>query len=223
MKTDRKIIQKRYRDKNKEKLKEKAKEYRKNNIEKIIQSSQFYKEKNKEVIREKNKEYRMTNVEKSRHTKKEYREKNKEILKEKGKIYREKNKEKYNEYRRNRKQYDILYSLSLKIQRTINISIKHKFTKNKHTLDILGCNYDYFKTYIESKFEWWMTWDNYGQWNGELNYGWDIDHIIPISSAKNEEEIIMLNHYSNLRPLCSHINRYVKKDKLAEQYLINPH
>ena len=34
-----------------------------------------------------------------------------------------------------------------------------------------------------------MNWENYGLYNGELNYGWDIDHIIPISSAKTEEEV----------------------------------
>ena len=59
-----------------------------------------------------------------------------------------------------------------------------------------------------------MNWDNRGLYNGELNYGWDIDHIIPISSAKNENDIIRLNHYSNLQPLCSKINRDIKKDKV---------
>ena len=43
-------------------------------------------------------------------------------------------------------------------------------------------------------------------------YMWDIDHIIPVSSAKREEEIIKLNHYTNLQPLCSKINRYIKKN-----------
>ena len=51
----------------------------------------------------------------------------------------------------------------------------------------------------ESKFESWMTWDNYGLYNGELNYGWDIDHIIPLASAKT---------------VCSKVNRYIKKDIL---------
>ena len=46
-----------------------------------------------------------------------------------------------------------------------------------------------------------IYWENYGLYNGELNYGWDIDHIIPISTAKTEEEIIKLNHYTNLQPL----------------------
>jgi hypothetical protein len=51
-------------------------------------------------------------------------------------------------------------------------------------------------------------------YNKELNYGWDIDHIIPVSSATSEEEVIKLNHYTNLQPLCSKINRNIKKDKL---------
>ena len=57
-----------------------------------------------------------------------------------------------------------------------------------------------------------MNWSNHGKYNGEFNFGWDIDHIIPISSAKSEEEIIQLNHYTNLQPLCSYINRVVKRN-----------
>ena len=61
-----------------------------------------------------------------------------------------------------------------------------------------------------------MSWNNYGLYNGELNYGWDIDHIIPISSAKNEDELLKLNHYSNLQPLCSKVNRNLKINKIYE-------
>jgi len=59
-----------------------------------------------------------------------------------------------------------------------------------------------------------MTWDNYGLYNGDLYYGWDIDHIMPISIAKTKEKIIKLNHYKNLQPLCSKINRDIKRDKI---------
>ena len=57
-----------------------------------------------------------------------------------------------------------------------------------------------------------MKWDNRGLYNGELNHGWDIDHIKPLSLAKNGEELISLMHYTNLQPLCSKINRDIKKD-----------
>ena len=57
-----------------------------------------------------------------------------------------------------------------------------------------------------------MSWSNYGLYNGEKNFGWDIDHIIPLSIANTEEEVIKLNHYTNLQPLCSYINRVVKKN-----------
>ena len=56
-----------------------------------------------------------------------------------------------------------------------------------------------------------MSWDNYGLYNGELNYGWDIDHIIPVSVAMDEEGVINLNHYTNLQPLCSKVNRHIKR------------
>lgn len=39
-----------------------------------------------------------------------------------------------------------------------------------------------------------MNWGNHGLYNGEFNYGWDLDHIIPISSATTKEEMIDLNH-----------------------------
>ena len=59
-----------------------------------------------------------------------------------------------------------------------------------------------------------MNWENKGKYNGNFNSGWDLDHIIPISSAKNKEEIYKLNHYTNYQPLCSKVNRFIKKDNL---------
>lgn len=95
-------------------------------------------------------------------------------------------------------------------------SLVKRFLKSKKstTNEIIGCSFEYLKYHIESKFENWMSWDNYGLYNGEFNYGWDIDHIIPLSSAKTEEEVVQLNHYTNLQPLCSKINRDIKSDKI---------
>ena len=51
------------------------------------------------------------------------------------------------------------------------------------------------KIWIESKWLEGMSWDNH-----TVN-GWHIDHVIPLASAKTEEEIYKLNHYTNLQPL----------------------
>lgn len=102
---------------------------------------------------------------------------------------------------------DNLYKLKLNVKSSIRSALKNKgFDKNKNTIDILGCSYEDFYNYITEQFESWMSWENYGIYTGNYNETWQIDHIIPISSANNEEEIIKLNHYTNLRPLCSKKN-----------------
>ena len=35
---------------------------------------------------------------------------------------------------------------------------------------------------------------------------WVIDHIVPLSTAKNQEDLEKLWHYTNLRPYCSYKN-----------------
>ncbi len=127
----------------------------------------------------------------------------------------EKRKEKRNDNRSNRILVDNLYVLTCNIRGLISNIIKYNgYSKKSKTEEILGCSFEFFKKHIESKFKEWMTWENKGLYNGEFSYGWDIDHIIPVSSAENEEELIILNHYTNLQPLCSHINRNIKRNKI---------
>ena len=60
-----------------------------------------------------------------------------------------------------------------------------------------------------------MDWHNRGLYNGITDYGWDIDHIIPLDTAITEDDVIRLNHYTNLQPLCSHYNRDIKKNNIS--------
>ena len=41
----------------------------------------------------------------------------------------------------------------------------------------------------------------------------DIDHIIPLSSIREEEDIYKLNHYTNLQLLPRIYNQFIKKKK----------
>ena len=91
--------------------------------------------------------------------------------------------------------------------------IKQKPTNKKETEKILGCSIQEARDYLESKFESWMNWSNYGKHKkNQYNFGWDIDHITPLSTAHTIEDVNILNHYTNLQPLCSEYNRFVKKD-----------
>lgn len=126
---------------------------------------------------------------------------------------KDKENKRKNEYVKNRRKIDFLYKLKLSIRKNISRAFSKKsITKTSKTQQILGCTYEEFKQHLESKFETWMTWENYGVYDkNKTNVGWDIDHIIPTKLATTEEELNKLNHYTNLQPLCSNYNRNVKK------------
>ena len=200
-KTCKKIYDSKYTEKNKIDIKDKRKIYYSKNKTKVDTANKSYVENNKDKI----KEYQ-----------KQQREKNKVKQKEYQKEYRLKNKENRNVKDKERKINDPLYKLTCNSRTMIcDVFRRNGYSKKSKTSDIIGCSFEEFKLYLESKFEGWMTWDNYGLYNGTENYGCDVDHIIPLASGKTEEELIQLNHYSNLQPLCSYINRDIKKDNIT--------
>ena len=158
-----------------------------------------------------------------------YREKYKDKIieyvnqtKDKQKQYREQHRAKQKEYMRiymkEKRKLDPVFKLKSNINRTIHKALtRNGYSKNTRAYQILGCTFEELKAHLEQQFESWMTWDNYGLYNGVANYGWDIDHIEPLQPTgvvRFEDDIIKLNHYSNLRPLCSYYNRYTKSNKL---------
>jgi hypothetical protein len=202
---------KRYYEENKEEISIKSREHREENKDAIKLMKKRYYEENKEEISIKSKEYYEENREQLSEYYKKYREENKIKSKE----YREKNKEKLYENFKNRLKSDIIFKISFISRNMIGRSFRRAgYSKKSKTQDIIGCSFEEFKLHLESKFEDWMNWENRGLYNGELNYGWDVDHIIPLSSAKTEEDLIKLNHYTNLQPLCSKINRDIKRDSI---------
>lgn len=150
---------------------------------------------------------------------------NKKNILAKNKIYLIQNKSRFKDYYKTyqknwhkiKRNNDFIFKFKGIVRNSINNSFRRNgFTKNSKTQEILDSTYQEFKNYLESKFESWMNWDNHGLYNGELNYGWDIDHIIPLSTATTKEDVIRLNHFTNLQPLCGKINRDIKRNNIYE-------
>jgi hypothetical protein len=181
------------------KNKEKLKICVKNNKDYYKKYAKEYSEKNKEKLKEYQKQYRIKN----KNYAKDYNEKNKEKIK------------KYqNEYKKNRLQNDSIFKFGCNLRCLIRSSFKrnnnNKFIKKTKSENILGCTISEFRSYIKIKFTKKMNFENYGEWH--------LDHIIPISSAQTEEEIVKLNHYTNFQPLWAKDNLN-KRNKIIEKQL----
>jgi len=134
---------------------------------------------------------------------KRWREENKEILKTKWKIYYNKNKKNIitynNTYVKKRESKDLNYKFSRHIRKVVYNSFirssTRKFKKNSKSEKLLGCSLEFLTSYILSKCPIGVTLSDFGE------KGYHIDHIIPLSSAKTQEELEKLCHYTNLQPL----------------------
>lgn len=104
-------------------------------------------------------------------------------------------------YENNRLKNDPEFRLHKNIRRRVSLFLQsNNITKSNKTFDIVGCTQQQLKEHIQFQFKDNMSWENYGY------YGWHIDHIIPLSSAKTEEELYKLCHYTNLQPLWAEDN-----------------
>lgn len=183
--------------------------FKENKSEELKEYRRQYRIDNKEILKEKRDVYYEENCEFLKEKSSKFREENREVVNNnKSEYYKKKeNREKVSSYIRNRKENDPLFKTSCNIRSLIGKSIKDGgYSKKSKTYEILGCSFDEFKIYIESKFEDWMNWSNNGVYNEEYNVTWQFDHIIPISNAETEEDLIKLNYYTNFQPLCGKKN-----------------
>jgi hypothetical protein len=113
---------------------------------------------------------------------------------------------------RMRRRTDPVYKLRCSLtSRTLKAFAAIKKSKPYNTLSLLGADIQTVKAHIEKQFEPWMNWENHGEWH--------IDHIMPLASAKTEEDMVKLCHYTNLQPLKASDN-ISKKDRIpCHQYI----
>lgn len=169
--------------------------YRQNNKEKRELTKKNWRNRNLDY----DKNYYLKNRERRYERQKDWNKKNKERLKKARKQWKENNKEKMKNYHNDRikhqRKTDPIKKLIFNVRCRVSSILKNKKDK---TFEIVGCTPEFLREFLSKKFTEGMTWENQGQWH--------IDHIIPLSSAKTEEEIYKLCHYTNLQPLWAEDN-----------------
>jgi len=171
-------------------------EWRKKNPEKVKQYTQTSLTKHKIENKERLKRWRAKN---SNHVK-EY---NRAWLKENKEHVRKRS----NEYRRYKFKNDINFRIAVTMRSRLRSALKD-IRKDKNLNEYLGCSIENLKSYLESKFQPGMSWENYGEWH--------IDHIRPLSSfdLADEKQLHIVCHYTNLQPLWAEDN--LRKGKSVE-------
>lgn len=185
--------------------------YKANREKKLAIAKAFYlanKNKAKDRMKAYSKAYYEANYEAHRDKMKVYYEANRDKRLAYSKNYFKNNRDKLNAYRNNRVKIDIQFKLSRTLRRRLWKALRGNF-KNGSAVKDLGCTINEFKTYLESKFQSGMTWNNWG------SKGWHIDHIKPLASfdLTDRQQLLMACHYTNLQPLWAKDN-LIKSDKI---------
>lgn len=115
--------------------------------------------------------------------------------------YAKSHREQINQYISNRKQTDPLYKLKCQVRQTVLMSFKRTGNvKSEKCEAITGLNADALVNYLLGTYEevYGVPWDKQSAVH--------IDHIIPLATAKTEEEVMRLCHYTNLRLITARDN-----------------
>jgi len=186
------------------------KEYRQAMLEHVKEKNKSYYDKNKESLLSKNKNYRDHNKDSINQQRKEYRNRDdvKKHIQIKQKEYLPIRKEKIKEKRKTDLNFQLSEILRSKLHKILN---NRKTSYSKY----IGCEMEFLKKWLEFRFDKNMNWQNLGSY-------WQIDHILPIHgfNMKNETDIKICFHWTNLQPLQSTENRQ-KSDKLKLHYYFN--
>jgi hypothetical protein len=168
-----------------------------NTLQRVVGKKYLKKYRSTEKYRKKKKEWQQ--LERNKEKAKEYAQRP-EVKKRKAELAKKRSKARYKK--------DPFYRLKITARsRLYEVLTRYKYPKRGSIFKYLGCDIDVLKTHLEQQFKNGMSWDNYGEWH--------VDHIIPLASAKNEEEIIKLFHYSNLQPLWGMENK-IKGSKMPK-------
>jgi hypothetical protein len=209
--------QKKWYEKNSEKIKKKIKKWKEENPEKYkkYNRKKYHKNREKNIERSKksNEKRKKENPKKYKEARKKTNQKwykiNSEKVKEYGKKYRKENSEKVKKYQRKyqlKKLHTIPhYKLKCNISTLIYIKLKKRLSskKGESTWNFLPYSVEDLMQHLEKLFRTGMTWNNYGEWH--------IDHKKPESlfnySSVKDKEFQECWALKNLQPLWAKDNQ----------------
>lgn len=168
-----------------------------------------YRLQNREELNDYSKLYREQNLEKCKESSKNWRKNNREALLLKKKEYYQLHKREQMEKQRKkdflRRHNDPAYNLRRNISRDVWRGLKKQNKRKTHpTWSKLNYSPQQLKEHLESLFEHWMNWENYGVYE-QGKQKWNIDHIVPqsklIYDSMEHPNFLECWKLENLRPL----------------------
>lgn len=162
-----------------------------------LRNKYYYRNKCRECERKQNNEYNREKYNSGgKEIDKKYHDEHKEFYREYNKKYYQAHKEKINKKRKEKKWNDRIFYLTINVRKSILNSFGRKsYKKPNKTEKITGLKNEQMTKYLLKTFK-----NRYGyEWNGVEPV--HIDHIIPLATAKTEEEVMLLCNYKNLQLL----------------------
>ncbi len=197
-----------------------SKKWRAENTQRAHELNRMYREQHRAELNEYSKRYQKAHLKEFREYNRRYREnmtpeqKEKQALRDKRYLENARKRPEYLEKRRQwgresakrtrkhhtqyeqlRKSYDVEFRLKKQIRNSVRQAFKRRISsKPCSTEEIVGCTTQELYLHLCSTFE-----KRYGiEYQGQDVH---IDHIVPLSLAKTQDEIIAFNHWSNLQLL----------------------
>lgn len=181
--------------KNPDKRKEICKKSRDGRKDKIAEYNKEYREKNLDRVKVWQKEWCDAHKEHLKQYRRENYKRNQERISKRHKAYNQMNRVRNNERMRTRRKTDFMYNLRCRLHAVIKSAfVRRNVIKTTKAVELLGCSLDFLATYLLQNMSTNLTLKENG-----LPEDYQIDHIIPCSWANTAEELVKLQHYTNLR------------------------